>query len=74
MAPILRNNAKWSEVLIGGGGGGGGGGGEGVLNKVLRGTSTLRSNPLPLLLFLSEKGIPFVCLLMTNCTSFSELV
>ena len=21
MAPILRNNAKWSEVLIGGGGG-----------------------------------------------------
>ena len=69
MAPILRNNAKWSEVLIGGGGGG-----EGVLNKVLRGTSTLRSNPLPLLLFLSEKGIPFVCLLMTNCTSFSELV
>ena len=25
MAPILRNNAKWSEVLIGGGGGGGGG-------------------------------------------------
>ena len=68
MAPILRNNAKWSEVLIGGGGG------EGVLNKVLRGTSTLRSNPLPLLLFLSEKDIPFVCLLMTNCTSFSELV
>lgn len=68
MAPILRNNAKWSEVLIGGGGG------EGVLNKVLRGTSTLRSNPLLLLLFLSEKGIPFVCLLMTNCTSFSELV
>ena len=68
MAPILRNNAKWSEVLIGGGGRGG------VLNKVLRGTSTLRSNPLPLLLFLSEKGIPFVCLLMTNCTSFSELV
>lgn len=65
MAPILRNNAKWSEVLIGGGGG------EGVLNKVLRGTSTLRSNPLPLLLFLSEKGIPFVCLLMTNCTPFS---
>lgn len=66
MAPILRHNAKWSEVLIGGGGGG-----EGVLNKVLRGTSTLRSNPLPLLLFLSEKGIPFVCLLMTNCTPFS---
>ena len=65
MAPILRNNAKWSEVLIGGGGG------EGVLSKVLRGTSTLRSNPLPLLLFLSEKGIPFVCLLMTNCTPFS---
>ena len=65
MAPILRNNAKWSEVLIGGGGG------EGVLNKVLRETSTLRSNPLPLLLFLSEKGIPFVCLLMTNCTPFS---
>ena len=68
MAPILRHNAKWSEVLIGGGGWGGG---EGVLNKVLRGTSTLRSNPLPLLLFLSEKGIPFVCLLMTNCTPFS---
>ena len=66
MAPILRNNAKWSEVLIGGGGGG-----EGVLSTVLRGTSTLRSNPLPLLLFLSEKGIPFVCLLMTNCTPFS---
>lgn len=66
MAPILRHNAKWSEVLIEGGGGG-----EGVLNKVLRGTSTLRSNPLPLLLFLSEKGIPFVCLLMTNCTPFS---
>ena len=66
MAPILRHNAKWSEVLIGGGGVG-----EGVLNKVLRGTSTLRSNPLPLLLFLSEKGIPFVCLLMTNCTPFS---
>ena len=66
MAPILRYNAKWSEVLIGGGGGR-----EGVLNKVLRGTSTLRSNPLPLLLFLSEKGIPFVCLLMTNCTPFS---
>ena len=68
MAPILRHNAKWSDVLIGAGGRGG------VLNKVLRGTSTLRSNPLPLLLFLSEKGIPFVCLLMTNCTSFSELV
>ena len=67
MAPILRHNAKWSEVLIGGGGGGL----EGVLNKVLRGTSTLRSNPLPLLLFLSEKGIPFVCLPMTNCTPFS---
>ena len=66
MAPILRHNAKWSEVLIGGE--------RGVLNKVLRGTSTLKSNPLPLLLFLSEKGIPFVCLLMTNCTSFSELV
>ena len=65
MAPILRHNAKWSEVLIGGGGRGG------VLNKVLRGISTLRSNPLPLLLFLSEKGIPFVCLLMTNCTPFS---
>ena len=65
MAPILRHNAKWSEVLIGGGGEGG------VLNKVLRGTSTLRSNPLPLLLFLSEKDIPFVCLLMTNCTPFS---
>ena len=64
MAPTLRHNAKWSEVLIGGGG-------EGALNKVLRGTSTLRSNPLPLLLFLSEKGIPFVCLLMTNCTPFS---
>ena len=64
MAPILRNNAKWSEVLIGGWG-------EGVLSTVLRGTSTLRSNPLPLLLFLSEKGIPFVCLLMTNCTPFS---
>ena len=66
MAPILRHNAKWSEVLIGGGGGGGGG-----LKKVLRGTPTLRPNPLPLLLFLSEKGIPFVCLLMTNCTPFS---
>ena len=25
MVPILRNNAKWSEVLIGGGGGGEGG-------------------------------------------------
>ena len=66
MAPILRHNAKWSEVLIGGGGGE-----RGVRNKVLRGTSTLRSNPLPLLLFLSEKDIPFVCLLMTNCTPFS---
>ena len=65
MAPILRHNAKWSDVLIGGGGG------VGVHNKVLRGNSTLRSNPLPLLLFLSEKGIPFVCLLMTNCTPFS---
>ena len=65
MAPILRHNAKWSEVLIGGGGE------RGVLNKVLRGTSTLRSNALPLLLFLSEKDIPFVCLLMTNCTPFS---
>ena len=53
MAPILRHNAKWSEVLIEGGGGGG----EGVLNKVLRGTSTLRSNPLPLLLFFCQKRI-----------------
>ena len=46
MAAILRNNAKWSEVLIGGGGGG-----EGELNKVLRGTSTVRSNPLPFYYF-----------------------
>ena len=68
MAPILRHYAKWSEVLIGGGGRGG------YSTKFYGETSTLRSNPLPLLLFLSEKGIPFVCLLMTNCTSFSELV
>lgn len=53
MAPTLRHNAKWSEVLIGGGGG------EGVLNKVLRGNLHPEVQPLTPFTIFVRKGYSF---------------
>ena len=50
MAPILRHNAKWSEVLIGGWGGGG------VLNKVFYGKAPPQGpTPYPFYYFCQKR-------------------
>ena len=50
----------------------GGGGGGGTQQRFIRGSSALRSNPLPFYKpFLTEKDTPFIYPLLTNGTSFT---
>ena len=59
MAPILRYNTKWSEVLIEGRGWGGGGGGGGTQQSFLQGSSTPSTPRFNPFYYFCQKGYSF---------------